>query len=695
MPTREEWDAYDKHFLEGLKKIRTQDWQLGLDAFKNAVSLVKTDESAIVFKKRAFVLYLVCLFKLGRGAEVGPEYEKEFGIIDYFNTPPLLPLFVKAAGFLCSPGSSIVADMQKAFASAPRAPNNWYYDNLKEIFQVLKEYADCYKETTKKLPPNIDEKRIGIPSYEELALAAHDTYQRDLTSANITHHLDCRWNNNLPSNIPPLMQHGWELLLTSKQAPLYKPGEYYGKAYIHRQKKIVIVASKGTDNNNKDLEADFELLNRRIPDNYYEQADDFLKKVQETLQRQGVENYPIYLTGHSLGGALSGLLSCKYLLPATTFDSPGIWDLIEYSRRPDVQAQLRIQGKLPHIFAVKNASEAPVTGIVSQNNVVNRANKHEGRLLKLPIPALLIALRDLSKINGGTILLGLLRRAGTATLDTLLQTFISQPTFGTMSSLFNQGYTTYRDLLRTHSMEQLFLDYFVRGYPSRIPFVLQEVTHWPSSLQDHSAPVFHNHRDRCVSLDTFETDMQLILRNASVIAERNDFPNKYQDLKNLFLALEVTDSNSGKALTQDHITIKGLITIDQFRLYFYALMKSLQHKEIQEYLSKSVQEITLPPVHKVAPAVTSVSSPVPSPIRTSAPMGAGASTSNISAMRVPPPNSSIPSSSFPVNQIFRWLGGSSIAIGTLILAIVGVAVWNNKAPIPRPPSLPSVNRPGS
>src|SRR5262245_22646564 len=96
-------------------------------------------------------------------------------------------------------------------------------------------------------------------------------------------------------------------------------------AYQNLATGEITIAYRGTDDFVKDfLDADLKIIAGNLPDRQYEDALTFFNTV-----RQQYPDAPISLTGHSLGGTLSELVSITIFresgatIPAVTFEAPG------------------------------------------------------------------------------------------------------------------------------------------------------------------------------------------------------------------------------------------------------------------------------------------------------------------------------------------------------------------------------------
>lgn len=138
--------------------------------------------------------------------------------------------------------------------------------------------------------------------------------------------------------------NGWRRLSASK---INNYG-YRGVAYVHHEKKAIVIAHRGTK-----PESFFNLVSdaaifAEIPFEARELALQFSQTVR-TLEAKGEERYTIYETGHSLGGYTAIYCAVKNEGASITFDAPGFDEafaaevapaqgerMIEYCSAPDI-----------------------------------------------------------------------------------------------------------------------------------------------------------------------------------------------------------------------------------------------------------------------------------------------------------------------------------------------------------------------
>lgn len=97
--------------------------------------------------------------------------------------------------------------------------------------------------------------------------------------------------------------------------------------YVNKKLNEAVFAIRGTDGNAKDMDdflADLSFAFRRKPEQFHEASKAFIlaKALTDVSLRR---DHTLYLTGHSLGGALASLVSAENRgLPTVTFNSPGM-----------------------------------------------------------------------------------------------------------------------------------------------------------------------------------------------------------------------------------------------------------------------------------------------------------------------------------------------------------------------------------
>lgn len=112
---------------------------------------------------------------------------------------------------------------------------------------------------------------------------------------------------------------------------VYTGNGFSATLFKDTKEKRYIFANRGTDDSKDKLDADFKLVLDLVPESQYADMIDFYAYCAE---KYNIDNEPINITGHSLGGALTQLLvmtlcskDTKYFNEAYTFNSPGVKNL--------------------------------------------------------------------------------------------------------------------------------------------------------------------------------------------------------------------------------------------------------------------------------------------------------------------------------------------------------------------------------
>lgn len=368
----------------------------------------------------------------------------------------------------------------------------------------------------------------------------------------------------------------WELIDTATTIPSYKQDEYFGKVYIDRKRKMVLIAHKGTKFScMNDLEQDHEIFRRQIPEKYLKQANELLDKTKTYLASQGLNDYRIFTTGHSLGGALAELLACQHMIPTVTFDSPGIEQIIENHQDR---------------FKVSDPKHAPVTCVLSLNNIINTCNGHVGRTLHIGKTRKSSYVLPIPNITIFSILKELLKEGSRTTLRNTLFIFMSDSNFNNLSQGVVNAVGGYFYTTETHTID-LFVRYFTHDYPYFQPSGLATVIAWPNGIQDGTTvPEVKSYRERIIPLSFLPPKMQVILKRADQVIINPNFPVGYDTLKEMLEALSLTDENGGEIHNKDHIMLKGQLTIDELRLYLWDYFEDPRHKNLQTFFDSYISK---------------------------------------------------------------------------------------------------------
>lgn len=126
-------------------------------------------------------------------------------------------------------------------------------------------------------------------------------------------------------------RQNWQILSDSKE----QPGGYRGVAFIHLEKKVIVMAHRGTCTDSSDameqnVIADYLIATEQVPEIILNSALQFCDAVYIEMQRNGYDTFFIHQTGFSLGGWLAGMVGAYVAkkLPSITgwtvsIDSPG------------------------------------------------------------------------------------------------------------------------------------------------------------------------------------------------------------------------------------------------------------------------------------------------------------------------------------------------------------------------------------
>lgn len=158
-------------------------------------------------------------------------------------------------------------------------------------------------------------KRVRKGTIEKIAGAIRKSYEYDHESekANLERSLE---------------QIGWKLVKTISV--------HATQAYVACNEDFAVLAFRGTEADRmKDIRADAKATQTtcptggRVHSGFKEQYDDALDRVEETLDQEEVKRKPLFITGHSLGGAVAiiatrRLNSERHIAACYTFGSPRV-----------------------------------------------------------------------------------------------------------------------------------------------------------------------------------------------------------------------------------------------------------------------------------------------------------------------------------------------------------------------------------
>jgi hypothetical protein len=166
-----------------------------------------------------------------------------------------------------------------------------------------------------------------------------------------------------------LFARGWRELIRSRADGQNDSLGYFGLAYINRRTRQVVIAHRGTDqkgllrlfSRSTDLDDDLALLRGQVPEQFQRSVLVFSSRVYARLNTDGILNYTVSHTGHSLGAALAELSAVtEPVTEAVTFDSPGL-------------------------MYEAPSSTALIISYVGAPNFVNTANRHLGDVILVDV----------------------------------------------------------------------------------------------------------------------------------------------------------------------------------------------------------------------------------------------------------------------------------------------------------------------
>ncbi|OHE78676.1 MAG: hypothetical protein A3F67_07075 [Verrucomicrobia bacterium RIFCSPHIGHO2_12_FULL_41_10] len=553
-----------------LRMITNDQWETAIDTFTRAEHLLS---EIVPFKFHLhalpyflFLLRVLSIFKSGHQNEAVAVYFEKVGIIRYLESKQVIPFFLrnyfdrfKYYYRWLEIDESVLDD-----SLLLKIRKSLWPEFRNALFKYSREYFEHHR--------NPD---MLIPSYLQFALAAKDAYSKEWTSAS-SQLGTCPKSDDATVILETgqrlaLVDFGWELVTTA--AEMGCKG-YFAKAYINRRKQLILIAHKGTNFvDHRDRKADIRLTGQE-KFKYLDIAEMFFNFVKQHPRLTEIEKqYHFLMTGHSLGGAIAEYLGTIYNLPTVTIDNPGVREILakEHSNL--------------------DFKSAPVTNIVSRPNHINQANDHIGRMLCIPERQF----KD-NRFMSRTASSYWLRFLSVIAINRLVGYFSEFTTemFGVKytSSIpaLIDGATSLR-LMRDfedHFVTR-FIDYFENEYPKRLHDALCVVQKWPIGLDDESRPIILNYRRCCIPLTYFTKQMTLVFSHAKLIAQRDDFPDGYEQLFHTLRAIRVCDAFGAVSENGDHVFTNG-IDADTFRMQIWPYFVLPQHRRLQDYLKKVVNE---------------------------------------------------------------------------------------------------------
>ena len=176
-------------------------------------------------------------------------------------------------------------------------------------------------------------------------------------------------------NIP----EGWELLARSNTDASTSYFSYKACAFINRNTQELLIAHAGTEpNHGKDIIDDFWLWQGSHIPYKMSSIKSFIEKIEEKLGEEGIKNYKIETTGHSLGGILSDLCAVELkskklkVTKSTTFENPGSKRVIEKAIENNSFSNQNSFDQVKEIgFDVKNMKPNPINSLNPQLGTVS------------------------------------------------------------------------------------------------------------------------------------------------------------------------------------------------------------------------------------------------------------------------------------------------------------------------------------
>lgn len=361
--------------------------------------------------------------------------------------------------------------------------------NLEKAREAYNQAMDCYKKileldsqgdaaivartNLRALPQyaNVDKYKVDFILGEKLEEPTHYEF------AYFSHAVYSNEGGTLPDD-------GWKIVEKAQECDLAKEG-YFGIAYFHKERNILIVSHRGTDTEEWDA-----LVEDMLQNNYYIALNELPKQWEyaEKFFAKVSESYPDakkFVTGHSLGACLGALTAWKFKVRGVIFDAPGSLEII----------QTYLAG--PHLI---KTSDVPVTVYLSYPDIVNTANHQVGDDIR-HVPILLeeIDSTDLDKAIERWIagkfpkvpeeslfssVVNPVVNSISASLGSLAQSFVDARVANLLGTdprefyaLTTEVYKNALTQLSRHSMKAIFNAFDV---DTGMPFKAFEVVFWPS-----------------------------------------------------------------------------------------------------------------------------------------------------------------------------------------------------------------------
>lgn len=182
-------------------------------------------------------------------------------------------------------------------------------------------------------------------------------------------------------------------------------GGYFGRAYIHHKKNVLIITHRGTDFDRKefkkeksswkqtintlmptlkDIDDDYAIFKGEVPQQQFEAAENFTQQAISKYTQEYNHEPKVIHTGHSLGAVLAELCAAKHGRQAITFESPGSKPMIQQLLGKNV-----------------NWKKLDITSYNAEPNKINSVHEHVGTVI--PLYDTKQATADLSEINNKTL----------------------------------------------------------------------------------------------------------------------------------------------------------------------------------------------------------------------------------------------------------------------------------------------------